>query len=121
MLKMNNLLKSTIAVIALVGLTACDKFLDKMPDNRAEINSPEKIRALLTSAYSTGTYLFFSEYMSDNVDNMGDDNPGTNRYVDHSGKAAMRPSTTPTRPSRRSRNWPAARVNSTSPTSRRPD
>ena len=79
MLKMNNLLKSTIAVIALVGLTACDKFLDKMPDNRAEINSPEKIRALLTSAYSTGTYLFFSEYMSDNVDNMGDDNPGTNR------------------------------------------
>ena len=41
MLKMNNLLKSTIAVIALVGLTACDKFLDKMPDNRAEINSPE--------------------------------------------------------------------------------
>ena len=43
MLKMNNLLKSTIAVIALVGLTACDKFLDKMPDNRAEINSPEKI------------------------------------------------------------------------------
>ena len=42
MLKMNNLLKSTIAVIALVGLTACDKFLDKMPDNRAEINSPEK-------------------------------------------------------------------------------
>ena len=39
MLKMNNLLKSTIAVIALVGLTACDKFLDKMPDNRAEINS----------------------------------------------------------------------------------
>ena len=82
MLKMNNLLKSTIAVIALVGLTACDKFLDKMPDNRAEINSQEKIRALLTSAYSTGTYLFFSEYMSDNVDNMGDDNPGTNRFVD---------------------------------------
>ena len=82
MLKMNNLLKSTIAVIALVGLTACDKFLDKMPDNRAEINSPEKIRALLTSAYSTGTYLYFSEYMSDNVDNMGDDNPGTNRSVD---------------------------------------
>ena len=39
MLKMNNLLKTTIAVIAIAGLTACDKFLDKMPDTRAEINS----------------------------------------------------------------------------------
>ena len=37
MLKMNNLLKTTIAVIALVGLTACDKFLDKMPDNRRNV------------------------------------------------------------------------------------
>ena len=82
MFKMNNLFKTIAAVIILAGLTACDKFLDKMPDNRAELNSQEKIRALLTSAYSTGTYLFFSEYMSDNVDNLGDDNPGTNRFVD---------------------------------------
>ncbi|MBR1576633.1 MAG: RagB/SusD family nutrient uptake outer membrane protein [Bacteroidales bacterium] len=79
---MNRLFKAFFAVIALVAFSSCDKFLDKMPDNRAEVSSQEKVRALLASAYSTGTYLFFSEYMSDNVDNLGDDNPGTNRFVD---------------------------------------
>ena len=82
MSKMNNLFKTIAVLVAFASLTACDKFLDKMPDNRAEINTQEKIRALLTSAYTSGTYLLFSEYMSDNVDNMGEDNPGTDRFVD---------------------------------------
>ncbi len=71
-----------LATLFMTGVTSCDKFLDEMPDNRAEINTQTKIRALLTSAYPTSTYLTFSEYMSDNVDNIGDDNPGTNRFVD---------------------------------------
>ena len=66
----------------LLGLVSCDKFLDTMPDNRAEVNSAEKIRALLVSGYPTNTYLTFNEYMSDDVDNIGDDNPGTDRYMD---------------------------------------
>ena len=70
------------ASLVLLGLVSCDKFLDTMPDNRAEVNSAEKIRALLTSGYPTNTYLKFNEYMSDNVDNIGDDNPGTDRYAD---------------------------------------
>ena len=68
------------AFLMLLGLVSCDKFLDTMPDNRAEVNSKEKIRALLASGYPANTYLTFNEYMSDNVDNMGDDNPGTSRY-----------------------------------------
>ena len=71
-----------IAFVALMGLVSCDKFLDTMPDNRAEINTAEKIRALLTSGYPTNTYLTFNEFMSDNVDNIGDDNPGTSRFID---------------------------------------
>ncbi len=82
MLKMNSLFKTVLAVAAIASLTACDKFLDKMPDNRAEINSQEKVRALLTSAYSQSTSMLFLEYMSDNVDNLGDDNPGTDRFMD---------------------------------------
>ncbi len=70
------------AFLMLLGLVSCDKFLDTMPDNRAEVNSASKIRALLASGYPTNTYLTFNEYMSDNVDNMGDDNPGTSRYMD---------------------------------------
>ena len=82
MMKMNHLFKAFAVLAAFTALMACDKFLDKMPDNRAEINSREKIRALLTSAYSESTYMLFCEYMSDNVDNLGDDNPGTSRFID---------------------------------------
>ncbi|MBQ3814084.1 MAG: RagB/SusD family nutrient uptake outer membrane protein [Bacteroidales bacterium] len=70
------------ASLMLLGLVSCDKFLDTMPDNRAEVNSASKIRALLASGYPANTYLTFNEYMSDNVDNLGDDNPGTNRFMD---------------------------------------
>ena len=70
------------AFVALMGLVSCDKFLDTMPDNRAEVNTVSKIRALLVSGYPTNTYLTFNEYMSDNVDNFSDDNPGTSRFMD---------------------------------------
>ena len=70
------------ASLMLLGLVSCDKFLDVMPDNRAEVNSASKIRALLTSGYPTNTYLTVNEFMSDNVDCMGDDNPGTTRYFE---------------------------------------
>ena len=43
---------SYIAVAAAMTLTSCDDFLDKMPDNRTEINSAEKVTKLLVSAYS---------------------------------------------------------------------
>ena len=76
-------MKRQISLLALaLSLCACNKFLDTMPDNRAEINSQSKIQALLVAAYPSNTYLTFNEYMSDNVDNLGDDNPGTDRFVD---------------------------------------
>ena len=80
---MKNRFQYILSILALAVLaTGCDKFLDEMPDNRAEVNTRAKVRAILTSAYSNNTYLTFNEYMSDNVDNIGDDNPGTTRFID---------------------------------------
>ena len=69
-------------VLATLVLTGCDKFLDKMPDNRAEIDTPEKIRALLVSAYPSTDYMLVTEFMSDNVDDYGKNNPNTDRFID---------------------------------------
>lgn len=63
--------KNLIYVLAasLMGLTACDKFLDTMPDNRTELDTPEKVTALLGSAYSDHVYSMVTELLGDNMDN----------------------------------------------------
>ena len=81
-MKMNRFCTILSAAALVLGAAGCDKFLDTMPDNRAEVDTIEKVRALLTSAYPTHTYLPICEYMSDNVDNIGDDNPSTSRFAD---------------------------------------
>ncbi len=70
------------AIAACTALTACDDFLDKLPDNRAEIDSEDKIALLLVSAYPENDYLLLNEYMSDNVDDYGSSNPYTDRFLD---------------------------------------
>ena len=50
-----------------LGLTSCEDFLDTMPDNRAELNSDEKITAILVSAYPTHSSILLTEYGTDNV------------------------------------------------------
>ena len=72
-----------ISLVALsLGLTSCDDFLDKLPDNRTEANTEEKIEKLLVSAYPTHDHMAFTEYASDNVDDMGESNPNTDRFLD---------------------------------------
>lgn len=72
-----------ISIIAMgLGLTACDDFLDKLPDNRTEANTEEKIQKLLVAAYPTHDHMAFTEYASDNVDDMGANNPYTDRFID---------------------------------------
>lgn len=60
---------------AIATLVACDDFLDVMPDNRAELDSEEKIQKLLVSAYPTNAYIVTTEFSSDNVDDYGETNP----------------------------------------------
>lgn len=69
-------------LIGAVALTSCDKYLDVMPDNRTEIDSAEKIRLLLTSAYPATDYMLLTEFSSDNVDDLGPTNPGNSRFID---------------------------------------
>lgn len=69
---MKNKLLYLPCCLAIVALSGCNKFLDKEPDNRAKINTPEKISQLLSTAYPQSNYQAFAETMSDNVDDIGD-------------------------------------------------
>lgn len=59
------------SVLLVTGMTGCSKFLEKAPDNRTELNSPEKVSQLLGTAYPQGNYMDFAESLSDNVDDKG--------------------------------------------------
>ena len=56
----------TVGMFALL-VTACNSFLDVVPDNRTELDSPEAIKELLVSAYPKAHYYHMCEVMSDNV------------------------------------------------------
>ena len=72
-----------LSVIALsMALVSCNDFLDKLPDNRTEANTETKIQKLLVAAYPTHDHMAFTEYASDNVDDMGEKNPDTDRFLD---------------------------------------
>src|SRR5215218_8846200 len=49
----------------------CNKYLEKEPDNRAQLNTPEKVSLLLASAYPQANYMAFAESISDNVNDKG--------------------------------------------------
>ena len=56
---------------ALLSLTSCGDYLDKMPDNRTEVNSVEKVKSLLVTAYPNKSPLLVEEFSSDNVTDNG--------------------------------------------------
>ena len=57
----------TSSLLLLVSLAGCKKFLEKSPDNRASLDSPEQVAQLLGTAYPQGNYMSFCESISDNV------------------------------------------------------
>lgn len=69
--------------LAALGMSSCgDDFLDEMPDNRTEIDTEEKAVSMLVSAYPTSDYGIITELSSDNVDDMGEKNPYSERFYD---------------------------------------
>lgn len=62
------IIRSVAMAAALFSLASCDDFLDKMPDNRATVDSEEKITSLLVSAYPETNYALLGEMFSDNTD-----------------------------------------------------
>lgn len=69
-MKTKNKFYLILLVVAAFSLSACTKFLDEMPDNRTELDSEDKILAMLVSAYTDNPYIVVSEYSSDNVDEL---------------------------------------------------
>lgn len=58
--------------VALAGLASCsDSFLDKVPDERTEINTEDKVISLLVSAYPESSPSWVGEISGDNlIDNL---------------------------------------------------
>ena len=60
-----------ILATGLLALTSCDDYLDKVPDNRAEVNSVDKVSKLLVSAYAGHNSNLILEMSSDNARDNG--------------------------------------------------
>ena len=63
-------------------LTSCSKYLDPLPDNRAELNTNEKIAKMLVSAYPQGSYVVAAELSSDNTDEQQNLSAYYSRFTD---------------------------------------
>jgi starch-binding outer membrane protein, SusD/RagB family len=63
--------KYPIYFLIIILSVGCKKFLEQPPDNRAVLNSPEKVSQLLSTAYPQANYMAFSESISDNVADKG--------------------------------------------------
>lgn len=70
MMKLSNIYKLLSAGILCYGFavtfTACTDKLDEVPDNRTEIDEPDKVLRLLTSAYPVATPAVICELSGDN-------------------------------------------------------
>ncbi|TDH26831.1 RagB/SusD family nutrient uptake outer membrane protein [Segetibacter sp. 3557_3] len=60
-----------VAFAFMLTATSCKKYLEKEPDNRAKLTSPEKVSQLLGTAYPSANYMAFAEAMSDNANDKG--------------------------------------------------
>ncbi|MDR1882360.1 MAG: RagB/SusD family nutrient uptake outer membrane protein [Prevotella sp.] len=62
-------------IAGLLSITAsCNDYLDEIPDNRTEIDTPEKVALLLTGSYPEATY---AAMLNPRVDNVTDKGTGT--------------------------------------------
>jgi hypothetical protein len=68
---MQKILSYTLFIALLGSLGSCKKFLEKNPDNRASLESPEQVAQFLGTAYPQSNYMAFCESISDNVSDKG--------------------------------------------------
>ena len=75
------------AVIGVMSLSSCSDFLDKIPDNRVDPQTPEQLLLMLVDGYSYANYAKYCEYSSDNiVDNTSPDRNGMRYNLQGMGK-----------------------------------
>ncbi len=70
-MKTNNMIKTTLIAAGAFLFMSCDGFLSELPDNRTEIDTPDKISDILISAYPEVAPYGLMELMSDNVTDAG--------------------------------------------------
>ncbi len=67
-MKKNNIYKVfALALFAGMSLTSCNDFLDKLPDERSEINTEVDVQELLMTAYPDANFAWVAELSSDNL------------------------------------------------------
>lgn len=70
-MKVNKLSSLILGAALLMVAPSCKKYLDQAPDNRAEINTVDKLAQLVATAYPSRDYLTFTEAASDNTEDKG--------------------------------------------------
>lgn len=83
-MRTKNILLSFLVAIALGSLSSCDSFLDTMPDQRTDVDTSDKVRDLLLSAYPTLHPTLMFEFMSDNYEDNGDGYSNSNNLAEES-------------------------------------
>ena len=72
--------KILFIAVALIGLSSCSDFLEKVPDTRVYLVNLDQLEQLLITGYNEHNYALLCEYSSDNTgDNNAPDKDG-NRY-----------------------------------------
>lgn len=84
-MKQNNILSLVLSAALAVLFVGCDEFLDTMPDNRATIDSNQKVAELLVSAYPTVDPMMMYEPRTDNTIDNGakQGTPNINMWEDY--------------------------------------
>lgn len=62
--------KSAVVALALIA-SSCNDFLDTVPDDRTEIDAPDKVTKILVSAYPAVSPIYLAELSSDNAKDNG--------------------------------------------------
>lgn len=76
-MKLKNILLGLSAVVA---LTSCNDFLDKIPDTRVELEQVDQLKMLLVTSYPQSNYALVGEFTSDNVDDNNSPDANGTRY-----------------------------------------
>lgn len=71
---------SILTALTLITLSSCNDFLDKVPDTRVELNTPEQCRLLLVDGYTKYNYALTCEFSTDNVIDNNSPNENGLRY-----------------------------------------
>ena len=64
-------------ITGLALLPSCNKYLEKEPDNRASLDTPQKVSQLLATAYPGANYVPMVETSTDNVGDIGSGDAGS--------------------------------------------